>query len=120
MQKPIGGLGNEGPSILSHTANGFGDPSWIASEQFVILGCSKMSNQAQFDHQLIDECLGGLFVDQPQVEITLNIDVKESRVSAQTHGCSIVFLNSGKIRKIQPLHRLLGVSGRAANVITVF
>src|SRR5207249_109561 len=57
LQIPKARLRYQGPAIVSHAANRFGDPRWIAREQFVVFRGAQEADDAQFDDKVVDDLL---------------------------------------------------------------
>ncbi len=68
-----------------------------------------MTNQTQFDDQLIDQFLGLGFGQNSFLQVSLNIYVQEGRNPAQAHGGTILFFNCGQETKVQPLYSLSSI-----------
>ena len=68
---------------------------------------------------MVDELLG-LFLSEAAIfQISLNIDVKEGRHTANTHGCTVLGFHSCQISKVQPLYCFFCILGRLGNIKAV-
>ena len=108
MQEAEAGLGDEGTSVVPPPGNRFRHPRRIAREQIVILGRAKEADDAQLDDEIVDDFLC-LFLGQRSIrKVALEVDVEEGRDTAQRHGRAILFLHSGEVAEVEPLHGFLG------------
>ena len=58
-------------------------------------------------------------VSVPFCEVALEIDVEEGRDAAERHGRAILFLHSGEVAEVEPLHGFLGGARRPGDVEAV-
>ena len=119
LQDAEGRLGDHRSAVLAHAALGRRDPGRIAGEQVVVLGRTQVAHKAQFDDEVVDDLLRGGLVQKPRLDVSLEIDVEESRDSAYGICRAVLFLDRAEIAEIQPLHRLFGVACRTGNVAAV-
>ena len=106
-------------SIQTHTANGFGNPGRVSREQLIIGRCAQKTHHTQLHDKMVDKLLNLAFGINAVFQIALRVDIQECGDTSQRHGGAVLFLDSSKIRKIQPLDCLFGVLSRAGNIITI-
>ena len=62
VQEAVSGLGHQGPAIFPHAADGLRDPGGIPANRSSYSGVRRWRTR-QFDHRLVNELLGSLFVE---------------------------------------------------------
>ena len=119
MQHAVAALRHQRPSIEVHAADALGRPIGVAAEQSVVVGCAQEAHDAKLLNELIPKLLGAGLVQRAFLQVALDVDVEEARDAANRHGRAVGFLHRAKIGEIGPLHGLLGVGGRAGDVIAI-
>ena len=116
LQQTEAGLGDERAAVVAHSGDRLGDPGRVAGEQFVVLGCPEEADDAQFDHEVVDDLLRLLLVERPGGEIAFEVDVEKRGGAAERHRRAVLFLHSGEVAEVQPLHRFFRRAGRAREI----
>ena len=78
-----------------------------------------MPGHTQFQHKVVEDLLGLLLGEDAGLQVPLKVDVQEGGHPAQAHGGAVLLLDGGQVPEVQPLDGLLGVLGRAGDVIAV-
>src|SRR5262249_31224737 len=106
-------------TIVSHSSNRFGDPSWIAREEVVVLRSTKKANDAKLDDEVVDDLLRLLFCENSGFEIALEVNVEEGGNPTDRHRGSVLLLHCREIGKVKPLYCLLSSARRDRDVIAI-
>ena len=78
-----------------------------------------MAGHAQLHHKVVHQLLGALLGEDAGGQVPLEVDVQEGAHPAQAHGRAVLLLDGAEVAKVQPLHRLAGIGGGAADVEAV-
>ena len=119
VQNAERGFCDKRSAVLTHTADGFGDPHRIAGEQLVVFGRAQMACHTQLHNEIVDDLLNLLLSTHTGRTIPFKIDIKEGHRTAKAHSCAVLLLDGAEICKIQPLYRLQRILGRLGNIISV-
>ena len=112
-------LCNDRTSVHTHTSNFQSSPNRVTGEQLIVGWDSCEFNHTAFHYQMVDQLLS-LFLGQDSFfNISFNVDVKESRYTANAHCSTVLSLDCCKISEVQPLNSLFCVLSRLGNVIAV-
>ena len=109
-------LGHKGLAVDAHAADGLGHPGRVAAEQLVILRGAQVAHQTQLDDELIDEFLRAGLIQQPCIQVALDVNVQEGRGAAERGRRAVVLLDAGQIGHVQKLHGLVRVLCRFGQV----
>ena len=107
------------PAVVSHAANRLGDPSRIAGEKVIVFRRAQKANDAQLDHEIIDDLLGLRLGDRASRKVPFKVDVEEARRPAQRHGGAVLFFHGRQIAKVKPLDGFSGIAGRHRDIESV-
>ena len=107
-------------AIQPHPANHFGCPDGIAGEQRVEFRRTQETHHADLHNEVVDQLLGLLFIEDPGVEVALDIDIEERGGAPQRHRAAVLRFHRRQIGEVQPLYRFLGVARRAGDITAIF
>ena len=85
-------------------------------EELVVLGCAQETDDAQLDHEVIDDLLRQLLGQGTRREIPFEIDVKERRGAPERHRGAVLLFDAGEVPEIKPLDCLSRAARRARDV----
>ena len=71
LKKAKARLGHERPAVVAHASNRFRHPGRVAREQFVVFRAAQEADNAQFDHEVVDDLLCLLLSECARGEIPL-------------------------------------------------
>ncbi|CCZ35846.1 uncharacterized protein BN747_01032 [Firmicutes bacterium CAG:646] len=106
-------------SVDTHTSDRLRYPGRISGEQRIVFRCSCKFYQTQLHNEVIDKLLNLFLCKGSVLQVTLCINIQESRSTSQRHRCSVLLLDCCQISKIQPLNRFLYVRCRFGNIKSV-
>ena len=112
-------LGDQGPAVDAHAADGLGNPGGVAAEQGVVLGGTGELDQTQLHDEVVHHLLNFALGEGAVGQIALGVDVQEGAGAAQAHGGAVLLLHRGQVAEVQPLDGLLGVLGGLGDVEAV-
>ena len=112
-------LGDHGPSVHAHAADGLGHPLGVAREEVVVLGGARELDHAQLHDEVVHELLDLLLRERPAREVPLGIGVEEGARAAEAHGGAVLLLDGGEVAEVGPLDGLGDVRGGARDVAAV-
>jgi hypothetical protein len=119
VQETIVGLGYHGTAIYADTANLQGSPYRVTGEQLVVGRDSCELHHTEFHYQMVDQLLS-LFLGQDSFfDISFDVDIKESRYTANAHCSTVLSFDSCKVSEVQPLNSFLYVLSWSANIKSV-
>ena len=119
LQQTEGGLGDQGATVLTEAGVGPGGPVGVAGEDLVVVDGAQEAGDAQLHDDVVDELLGAGLVDDPVAQVPLEVDVQEAGESADAHRSTVLGLHGSQVGEVGPLDRLVGVLGRAGDVVAV-
>ena len=119
MQEPVVVLCYLGTSVHTHTCDFKGCPYRVAGEQLVVGLNSRKFYHAEFHNHMVDQLLCLFFSQGAVLKITLDVDVEESRNTANAHCCAVLSLDRSEVSEIQPLNSLFCILCRLGNVVAV-
>src|SRR5262245_58685924 len=96
-------FGYQRTAVVSHAANRLSHPGRIAREKFIVFRRTQEANDAELNHEIIDDLLGLDLGDDARCQVSLKVDVQESRGPSQGHGGAVLFLHRSQIGKVEPL-----------------
>ena len=107
---------DERAPVERHAADDFGGPVGIAGKERVVGRRAQEADDAQLDHELVDEFLRFVFGQRFLREIALDVDVEEGRDAPDRHRGAVHFLDRAEVAEIGPLHGLARVRRGPADV----
>ena len=112
-------LCNDRTSVDSHTGNFQSSPYRVTGEQLIVRRNSCEFNHTAFHYQMVDQLLCFFLSQDTFFDISFDVDVKESRYTANAHCSTVLGLDCCKISEVQPLNSLFCIFSRLGNVIAV-
>ena len=119
VQDPEAGLRDERSAVVAHAGDRFRDPGGVAGEQIVVLRRPQEADDAQLDHEVVDDLLRLFLGQHARGEVAFEVDVEECRGPAERHGRAVLLLHAGQIAEVEPLHGLGRGARRTADVMAV-
>jgi len=112
-------LCNDRTSINTHTSNFQSSPYRVTGEQLIVGRDSCEFNHTEFHYQMVYQLLS-LFLGQDSFfDISFDVDIKESRYTANAHCSTVLSFDSCKVSEVQPLNSFSCVLSRLGNVIAI-
>ena len=112
-------LCNDRTSVDSHTGNFQSSPYRVTGEQLIVRRNSCKFNHTAFHYQMVDQLLSFFLGQDTFFDISFDVDVEESRYTANAHCSTILGLDCCKISKVQPLNSLFCIFSRLGNVVAI-
>ena len=112
MQETIICLCNLVTAIHADTCYFQCSPNRITGEQLVVGLDSCKFYHTEFHCHMVDEFLCFFLCQNAVFQISLNVNIKEGRYTSNTHGCTILCLNSCKVSEVYPLNCLFRIFSR--------
>ena len=112
-------LGYHGTSVYADSANFQRCPYRVTGEQLIVGRDSCEFYHTKLHYEMIDQLLCLFLSDGSIFQISLNINIKESGYTANTHSCSVLGLYSCQISKIQPLNCFFCSFCRFGNIVSI-
>ena len=112
-------LCNDRTSVDSHTSNFQSSPYRVTGEQLIVRRNSCKFNHTAFHYQMVDQLLSFFLGQDTFFDISFDVDVEESRYTANAHCSTILGLDCCKISKVQPLNSLFCIFSRLGNVVAI-
>ena len=119
MKETVVCLCNHMSSIQACAAHFQSNPGRISGKQLIVFRNTGKFYQTEFHGHMVDQLLCLRLGNGTILNVTLNINVKESRDTSNTHCGTVLRLNSCQITEVQPLNCLFGVSCRFGDIISV-
>ena len=119
MQETIVGLGYHRTAIYADTANFQGSPYRVTGEQLVVGRDSCELHHTEFHYQMVDQLLCLSLGKGTVLKVTLNVNIKEGRDTANAHCSTVLGFNCGQISEVQPLNSLFCGLSRLGNIVAV-
>ncbi len=119
MQVTEAHLSNHRTAVNANTTEGLCYPYRITSENLVVLRCTSKFDQSQLHNEVVNELLNLLLCESTVSQISLSVDIKESRCTAKGHSSTVLLFHCTEVAKISSLNSLLYVSSRFGNVTAI-
>ena len=106
-------------SVHTHTCYFQSCPYRVTGEQLVVRSDSCEFYHTEFHNHMIDQFLSFFFSQDACCNIFLNINIKESRNTSDTHSCTVLCLDGSQISEVQPLNCFFCILSRLGNIISI-
>ena len=106
MEEAVVVLRDHVPAVHADARHFERRPDRVARKELIIRGDAREFHHAEFQHNVVDELLRLRLGERAAREVTLDIDVEESRDAADAHRCTVLGLDRREVGKVKPLHRL--------------
>jgi len=77
------------------------------------------ANHTQFHDEMIYEFLDLFFRVCAVAKVAFSVDIEECRVTADGHSGTILFFDSAKVAKVNPLHSFFHIFSWFGNIVTI-
>ena len=119
VQEAVVVLGDHVAAVLAKAGDLERGPDRVAREERLVGRDAGELDDAELQHEVVDELLGLLLSNLAGGEVALDVDVEERGDAAHRHCGAVLRLDGGKVAKVEPLHRLVGVAGGLRDVVAV-